>query len=132
MSDAEKTTIKLRAYPDKAGGDVAQSNLSEDQNNALELVKKTAQLQEEKNKSLELQKTIEQLGESLKQEQANTAGMAKKMAVLETKIKELSEQETQVIKVAELEAKVKELTEALGKIAGIASVGKSGQPSQPR
>jgi methyl-accepting chemotaxis protein len=126
MSDAEKTTIKLRAYPDKAGGDVAQSNLTEDQNNALELVKRTAQLQEEKNKSLELQMTIEQLRESLKQEQTKTAEMANMAVGLEAKVKELGEQETKVKKVAELEAKVKELTEVLGKISSIAAAGKAG------
>ena len=126
MSDSEKTTIKLRAYPGKAEGDVAQSNLTEDQNNALELVKRNAQLQEEKNKLLELQKTIEQLRESFKQEQAKSAGMAEKAVMLEAKVKELSAQETNVKKVAELEARVKELTEALGKISGIAASGKAG------
>jgi predicted RNase H-like nuclease (RuvC/YqgF family) len=126
MSNADKTTIKLPVNPGKAVGDVAQSNLTEDQNNALELVKRNAQLREEKNKSLELQMTIEQLREDLKGEQAKIADMAKKTAMLEAKVKELSEQGTNVKKVAELEAKVKELTEALGKISGIASTGKAG------
>jgi methyl-accepting chemotaxis protein len=126
MSNADKTTIKLPVQPGKAVGDAAQSNLTEDQNNALELVKRTAQLQEEKNKSLELQMTIEHLRESLKQEQAKIAEMAKKTAGLEGKVKELSEQGTNVKKVAELEAKVKELTDVLGKISGIAATGKVG------
>lgn len=126
MSDAEKTTIKVRAYSDKAKGEVAQSNLTEDQNNALELVKKAAQLQEEKNKVLELQKTIEQLQECLKQEQEKTAEMANMAVGLEAKVKELSKQGTSVKKLAELEAKVKELTDALGKISGIAASGKAG------
>ena len=47
MSKPDQTTIKIRAYDGKAAGGDAQSNLSEEQNNALELVKKTAQLQEE-------------------------------------------------------------------------------------
>jgi len=125
MSNADKTTIKLPVHPDKARGDVAQSNLTEDQDNALELVKRTAQLREEKNKSLELEMTIEQLRESLKQEQAKTSEMAEKAVILEGKVKELSEQGTNVKKVAELEAKVKELSEVLGRISGIASTGKA-------
>ena len=124
MSNVDKTTIKLRAHPDKAAGNVAQSNLSENQNKALELVKKTAQLEEEKKKSLEYLKTIEQLRESVKQEQAKTAEMANMALGLEAKLKELAGLETKVKKVAELEAKVKELTEVLGKISGIASAGK--------
>ena len=126
VSKGEKTTIKLRAYSGKTEGDVAQSNLSEDQNNALELVKKTAQLQEEKDRSLELQKIIEQLRESLKQEQAKTNEMANMALGLEAKLKELAEQGTHVKKVAELEAKVKDLSEVLGKISGIASAVKPG------
>ena len=126
MSNADKTTIKLPVQPGKAVGDAAQSNLSKDQNNALELVKRAAQLQDEKNKSFELQKIIEQLKESLKQEQAKTTEMANMALGLEAKLKELAEQGTNVKKVAELEAKVKELTEALGKISGIASTGKAG------
>jgi uncharacterized protein YoxC len=77
-------------------------------------------------KLLEHLKTIEQLRESLKQEQANTAGIAKKTAGLEAKIKELSEQENQEKKLAELEAKVKELSEMLSRISGIAAAGKAG------
>lgn len=126
MSDADKTTIKIRAYPDKAGADVAQNNLTEEQNNTLELVKKTAQLKAEMNKSIELQKTIEQLQQSLKKEQADSAEMAQKAVSLEAKAKELAELEAKEKRVAELEAKVKELSEALGKISGIASTGKAG------
>lgn len=125
MSDADKTTIKIRAFPDKAGADVAQNNLTEEQNNTLELVKKTAQLKAEMNKSIELQKTIEQLQQSLKKEQAESADMAQKAVSLEAKAKELAELESKEKRVAELEAKVKELTETLGKISGIASTGKA-------
>jgi chromosome segregation ATPase len=116
MSDADKTTIRTRAYPGKAEDFVPQSNLTKEQSYALELVKKTAQLEEEKKKSLEYQKSIEQLRETLKQEQAKTAEMTKKMAGLEAKEKEFSE----------LEAKVRELNEVLKKISGIAAAGKSG------
>lgn len=126
MSNADKTTIKLPPHPDRARGDVAQSNLTEDQDNALELVKRNAQLREEKNKSLELEMTIEQLRKSLKEEQTKLAGMAEKAVMLEAKVKELSGQGANVKKVTELEAKVKELTDVLGKISGIASAGKPG------
>lgn len=125
MSNADKTTIKLPVPPGKAVGE-AQNNLTEDQDNALELVKRTAQLKEEKNKSLELQVVIEQLRASLKQEQAKTAEMAEKAVMLEAKVKELAGQGTNVKKVVELEAKVKELTEVLRKISGIAATGKPG------
>jgi hypothetical protein len=122
MSNADKTTIKLPAHP---GKEAAQDNLTEDQNNALELVKKTAQLQEEKNRSLEMQMIIEQLQESLKEEQAKSAGMAERAVMLEAKVKELTEQGANVKQVADLEAKVKELTELLGKISGIAATGRA-------
>lgn len=119
-------TVKTHAFPDGAKSVVPQNNLTEAQEKALELAKKNALMAEEKSKLLEHLKTIEQMRESLKQEQARTAEMAKKAAGLEAKVKELSEQETQEKKVAELEAKVKELTEALGKISGIAAAGKAG------
>jgi len=83
---------------------------------ANELARKSAQREEEKKKSLDLMKTIEQLRESLRQEQAKTAGMADKTA----------EQETKAGASAVLEAKVKELTAALSKIAAIAAAGKAG------
>lgn len=125
MSNADKTTIKLPVPPGKAVGE-AQNNLTEDQDNALELVKRTAQLQEEKNKSFELQKTIEQLRESIKLEQARADEIAEKAIKLEARVQELSGQESNVKKVVELEAKVKELTEVLRKISGIAAAGKAG------
>lgn len=126
MSNADKTTIKVRAYSGDANNVAPRNNLTEGQNNALELVKKTAQLEEEKKKSLEHLKTIEQLQASLKQEQTNTAEMVKKIAGLEAKVKELSGLETKAKELAALEAKVKELTEVLGKISGIAATGKAG------
>jgi hypothetical protein len=63
MSKPDKTTIKIRAYASKSEGEDVQSNLSEEQSNALELLKRTAQLREEKNKSLEHLKAIELLQE---------------------------------------------------------------------
>lgn len=126
MSNADKTTIKVRAYSGDTNNVAPRNNLTEEQNNALELVKKTAQFEEEKKKSLEHLKTIEQLQASLKQEQANATEMAKKIAGLEAKVKELSGLETKAKELAALEAKVKELTEVLGKISGIAATGKAG------
>jgi DNA repair exonuclease SbcCD ATPase subunit len=126
MSNADKTTIRTRPFPDGAKQVVPQNNLTEAQEKALELAKKNALIAEEKNKLLEHMKTIEQLRESLKQEQANAAEMAKKMTALEAKAQSSAELEAQAKKSAELEAKVKELTEALGKISGIASAGKAG------
>jgi hypothetical protein len=125
MTDFDKTTIKTRAFPEGEKQVVPQSNLTADQEKTLEFVKKNARLEEENKKLLEHLKTIEQLRESLKQEQAKAAEMAKKMAALEAKTQNSSELEAQVKKSAELEAKVKELTEVLGKISGIAS-GKAG------
>jgi DNA repair exonuclease SbcCD ATPase subunit len=124
--DIMEKTVKTHAFPDGAKIVVPQNNLTEAQEKALEHAKKNALIAEEKNKLLEHLKTIEQMRESLKQEQARTAEMAKKAAGLEAKVKELSEQETQEKKVAELEAKIKELSEALGKISGIAAAGKVG------
>lgn len=124
MTDADETTVKISAYSGKAGI-VPQNNLTEEQNNALELVKKSAQLEDEKKKTIEHLKTIEQLQASLKQEQAKTAELAKKMAVLEAQAKEIFVLEAQAKKSAELESKVKGLTEALGKISAIAAAGKA-------
>lgn len=126
MPNADETTVKLRAYSDKAERIVPQSNLTEAQNNVLELVNKTAQLEEEKKKSLEQLKTIEQLRECLKQEQAKTTEMAEKIAGLEAKVEESAGLEVKAKEFAELEAKVKELTEVLSKISGIAAAGKVG------
>jgi myosin heavy subunit len=82
---------------------------------ASELVKRTAELEEEKRKLLEQAQTIEQLRESLKQEQAKSAGMADKLSELEAGARE----------VAALEAKVNELTDAMSKIVAIAAAGKA-------
>jgi hypothetical protein len=125
MSDADKTTIKLPSYSDKAKGVVAQSNLTKEQEKALELVNKKARHEEENKKSLEYVKTIEQLRESLKQERVITAELAEKAVMLEAKLKEMAELEAKVKNVAELEAKVKELSEVIGKISGIATSGKA-------
>jgi len=81
---------------------------------ANELARKNAQLEEEKKKSLKQAKTIELLKESLKQEQAKSAGATDQSAGLEAKAKEL----------AVLEAKIKDLSGALGKIASIAETAK--------
>jgi hypothetical protein len=121
MTDTEKSTIKIPAYP---GRDIPRNNLTEEQDNALELVKRNAQLQEEKNRSLELQMTIEQLRESLKLEQEKTNELAERAVQLEARVDELAGREGNNKKVVELEAKVMELTEVLRKISGIATAGK--------
>ena len=87
MSNIDKTTIKVRAYSDNGNNVAPRNNLTEEQNNALERVKKNLQLEAENKKSLEHLKTIEHLRESLKQEQAKTAELAKKIAELEAKAK---------------------------------------------
>jgi len=123
MSNQDKTTIKVRAYPDDAKRVAPQSNLTEDQDNALELVKKTAQFEEAKRKALELERTIEELRANLANEQAKSAELAKKMSSLEVEHKAAQDSSG---KTAELETKVKELSEMLGKISGIAASGKAG------
>ena len=55
-----------------------------------QLARKNAQLEEEKQKLIEYMKMIEQLRESVRQEQEKKTEMANKLAVLETKVKELS------------------------------------------
>jgi chromosome segregation ATPase len=108
----EDKTIKLRAYSGAAKSEVAQSNLTEEQNKLLEAAKKDAQLAEEKSRSLEHLKTIEQLRESLRQEQARTAGM-------EARIKDLTASETSglAIKNAQLEEEKSRSLENLKTIA---------------
>lgn len=83
-------TVKIRAYSDDAKSDTPRGNLTEDQNITLELAKKNFRLEEELKSSREHLTTIEQLRESLKQEQAKSAEMAKKSAELEAKIREFS------------------------------------------
>jgi uncharacterized protein YlxW (UPF0749 family) len=122
MEKPDQTTIKMRIYAGNATGVEVLSNLSEEQDNALELVKRTAQLNEEKNRSLEHQKTIAQLQECLKQEQARTAELEKSVAALEARLKELAEQDN-ARQLAELEARVGELTDALARISVIAAAG---------
>ena len=119
-------TVKTRSFPSNAKSAALQSNLTEAQEKSLELANKNAQLEGMKSKLLEHFKTIEQLRESLKQEQAKSAGMAEKTVMLEAKVKELAGLESNVKKVAELEARVKELSEKLSMISGIAAAGKPG------
>jgi len=83
-------TVKIHAYSEDPKSHAPQSNLTEEQAKALELVNKNLQLEEEKKKSFEYKKTIEQLNGSLIQEQARTAEMAKKTLELEAKFKELA------------------------------------------
>ena len=123
MTKPDQTTIKMRAYSGKTAG--GESDLSEEQDNALELVKRTAQLQEEKNRSLEHQNTIARLQECLNQEQARTAELEKLLAALEARLEEFAKRDN-ASKFAEMEAKVSALTDALGRISEIAAAGKAG------
>lgn len=77
--DIMDKTVKVRAYPDDAKSNVPRSNLTEDQDKMVELVKKNALLEEESKKSREYLKMIEQLKESLKQEQVRTAKLEAKV-----------------------------------------------------
>src|SRR5450759_2352151 len=125
MSNADKTTIKIRAFSDDAKSAAPQNNLTEAQEKALELAKKNAHLEDVKSKLLEHFKTIEQLRESLKQEQAKTVEMEKMTAGLEDKVKEMTDLESKVQNSVELVSKVKVLTEALVHILCIAASGKA-------
>jgi hypothetical protein len=120
-------TVKTRAYTNGASDAASSSNLSEAQEAALELVKKTALLEEAKIKSLEYLNTIEHLQESLRLEQARSADLVKKISGMESRIKELSEQGGDLGRVVELETRVKELTDLLGRISGIAATGRMSQ-----
>lgn len=131
-------TVKTSVFSGNAKSAASQSNLTEAQEKALELMKKNAQLEAMNSMLLEHLKTIEQLRESFKQEQAKTAEMAMNTAGLEAKVKELAEIEAKVrmsveseVKAkekecAELGAKVKELSAALSEISRIAATGKVG------
>ena len=122
MSNDDKTTIKVRAYPDNAQRPAPKNNLTEEQDNALELVKKNAQLNEAKKKLQEQEIILQQVRDTLAKEQAKSAELAKKLSTLEAEHKNAQGSSA---KVAELEAKVKELSDVLGRISGIASSGKS-------
>jgi hypothetical protein len=78
-ADSVKKTVELKAKLNK---------LAEAEGN--QLVRKDAQLEEEKKKSQEYMRMIEQLRESSKQDQAKKIELANKVAVLDTKVKELS------------------------------------------
>lgn len=79
-----------------------------------QLARKNAQLEEEKRQSLEQLSMIEQLRESLRQEQAKSAGAADRTAELEAKAKA----------VAALEARVRDLSVLLNKISNLAAAAK--------
>lgn len=68
---------------------------------ANELAKKSAQLEEEKKRSLEQLKMVEQLRESLRQEQAKSAGAADKAAKLEAKVRDLNGVLSKISSIAE-------------------------------
>ena len=76
-------TLKLRTYSGEIKSNVVQGNIEKERNIALELEKKTALLEDERSKTLDLLKTIVQLRESLKQEQARSAGLEAKLNKLD-------------------------------------------------
>ena len=118
MPDIDKTTIKVRAYPDNAKKPSPQSNLTEEQDYALELHKKTAQLEEAKSKLLGHEHSIETLRTTLAKEQEKSAELSKKLVALEAEHKKLQDSSG---KNNAQEARIKELTNALNEISGIAA-----------
>lgn len=78
-ADSVKKAAELKARLNK---------LAEAEGN--QLARKDAQLEEEKKKSQEYMRMIEQLRESNQQDQAKKIELANKVAVLDTKVKELS------------------------------------------
>ena len=104
-------TVKLRAYPDDAKKPSAAINPADEK--SLELAMKDAQIEEERSRSLEHLKTIVQLRESLKQEQARTAEIARKAAELEARVKGSTEQDANDLakKTAQLEEEKKRTVE---------------------
>lgn len=97
-------TVKLRAYSEDVKNPTAPEKPVDEK--SLDLAMKDAQIEEERSRSLEHLKTIVQLRESLKQEQAKTAEIARKAAELEAKVKGSTEQEANELakKTAQLEA----------------------------
>lgn len=133
MSDMDKT-IKIRAFSPDAKNDISQNKPKEDQKTTLEFARPAAPVEEEPSKFVEFAKVIEQLGKSLKDEQAKSAELTRKLgtleaeqaksAKLEKQVSELEEDQKKSLessrKMAELESQIKELAEALEKIANIA------------
>lgn len=79
-----------------------------------QIVKRNAQIEEEKKHSLELMRSIEELKEELKQEQSRSAEIADSGVQLEAKLQEI----------AVLESKIKDMSAVLGKIISIAEAAK--------
>lgn len=97
-------TVRIRAYSEGAQNAPAKAKPAEGQNGPLELAMKDAQLEEERSRSLDHLRTIVQLRESLKQEQAKSAEMPKKLAELEARVKELTESDANAKALLESEA----------------------------
>ncbi len=93
-------TLKMRAFAGKAKEDGAQDNLTKEQKLALELAAKNTQLEEEKSKSLEQAKTIEHLRGALIDEQSRRTELTKNAALLEARVKELSDALDSIAKIA--------------------------------
>ena len=126
-------TVKIRAYPGDAKSDAAQGSPAGDQDKSLELAMKDAQIEEEKSRAFEHLKTIVQLRESLKQEQAKTAEMARKIDAHDARIKELSDLDANALarKHALLEEEQKKSLEHLQTIAQLRESLKQEQAKTP-
>jgi chromosome segregation ATPase len=83
--EQEKSTEMVRKMAEQQAQLNKLSTVEESQ-----LARKNAQLEEEKQKLIEYMKMIEQLRENVRQDQEKKIEMANKLAVLETKVKELS------------------------------------------
>lgn len=83
-------TVKIRAFGGEGGtGEAARSEPAEDKHK-IDLAMKDAQIEEERSRALEHLKTIVQLRESMKQEQAKSAELAKRVEDLEVKIRAIA------------------------------------------
>jgi DNA repair exonuclease SbcCD ATPase subunit len=85
-NDIMDKTVKIRAFTDPASGQPASRPKDHD----LELAARDAQLEDERSKSLEQLKTIVQLRESLKQEQARTTEVSKRVNELESGLQQVT------------------------------------------
>ncbi len=106
-------TVKMRAYTDPGSAQPTSKQNEMD----LELAARDAQLADERNKSLEQLKTIVQLREALKQEQAKTAEVSKRVNELESGLQQVTSSCADELarKDAQLEAEIKNAVDAESK-----------------
>ena len=134
MNSMDKT-VKLAAYSADAKEESTPVNATQDKKLAEELAGKINQLEEEKSRSLANLNVIGQLGESLKQEQAKSAELTKRISGLEDNQNKLIDtskklMDRQEAKLAEQQSQLAEqqatmtaqqakVTEQQAKIAGL-------------